>query len=84
MPSVFIFQYNIERCMPSRAAALLDDQDLIHKAAGWMLREVGKRDRPILEAFLKENYRKMPRTMLRYATERLDQEDREAYLKGLV
>jgi 3-methyladenine DNA glycosylase AlkD len=63
---------------------LHDKQDLIHKAAGWMLREVGKRDRPILEAFLKENYRKMPRTMLRYATERLDQEDREAYLKGLV
>ncbi len=63
---------------------LLDKEDLIHKAAGWMLREVGKRDQPILETFLKQNYRKMPRTMLRYAIERFGKEDREAYLKGLV
>jgi 3-methyladenine DNA glycosylase AlkD len=63
---------------------LLDKEDLIHKAAGWMLREVGKRDQPTLEAFLKQNYRKMPRTMLRYAIERFGKEDREAYLKGVV
>jgi 3-methyladenine DNA glycosylase AlkD len=66
------------------ALLLLDEEDLIHKAAGWMLREVGKRDQPTLETFLKQNYRKMPRTMLRYAIERLGKEDREAYLKGLV
>jgi 3-methyladenine DNA glycosylase AlkD len=63
---------------------LRDKEDLIHKAAGWMLREVGKRDQPILETFLKRHHRNMPRTMLRYAIERLDKEDREAYLKGWV
>jgi 3-methyladenine DNA glycosylase AlkD len=61
---------------------LRDEEDLIHKAVGWMLREVGKRDRPTLEAFLKRTYRKMPRTMLRYAIERFGKEEREAYLKG--
>jgi 3-methyladenine DNA glycosylase AlkD len=67
------------------AGKLLQDQeDLIHKAAGWMLREVGKRDQPSLETFLKQHCRTMPRTMLRYAIERLSQEDRERYLKGLV
>jgi 3-methyladenine DNA glycosylase AlkD len=59
-----------------------DDEDLIHKAAGWMLREVGKRDRMTLETFLKQHCRKMPRTMLRYAIERFEKEEREVYLKG--
>lgn len=63
---------------------LNDKEDLIHKAVGWMLREVGKRDEPALEAFLSEHYRQMPRTMLRYAIERLPSERRQAYLKGLV
>jgi 3-methyladenine DNA glycosylase AlkD len=67
------------------AAVLLRDQeDLIHKAVGWMLREVGKRNQPTLETFLMQNYRKMPRTMLRYAIERFGKEEREAYLKGYV
>ena len=66
------------------ALLLLDKEDLIHKAVGWMLREVGKRDQPTLETFLKQNYRKMPRTMLRYAIERFGKEDREAYLKGMI
>jgi len=67
-----------------RAAELLldDRQDLIHKAAGWMLREVGKRDQGSLEGFLNAHYRKMPRTMLRYAIERLPEDERRAYLKG--
>ena len=58
---------------------LLDDkQDLIHKACGWMLREVGKRDETLLRGFLDEHAPTMPRTMLRYAIERLP--DRQRYL----
>lgn len=61
---------------------LLDDkEDLIHKAVGWMLREVGKRNLGREEAFLKKYYMKMPRTMLRYAIERLSDEKKRFYMK---
>ncbi len=61
--------------------ALIDDgHDLIHKASGWVLREVGKKDQSVLEEFLLEHYKKMPRTMLRYAIERLPEERRRFYM----
>lgn len=60
---------------------LHDKHDLIHKAAGWMLREIGKVNQVAEEDFLKKNHKKMPRTMLRYAIERFDEGKRNFYMK---
>ena len=57
-----------------------DDHDLIHKASGWVLREVGKRNIDKLISFLDEYYLEMPRTMLRYAIEKLSEDQRKYYL----
>lgn len=63
---------------------LNDTDDLIHKAVGWMLREVGNRDRKAEAQYLKKTYKVMPRTMLRYSIEKFSKEERKAYLKGEV
>jgi 3-methyladenine DNA glycosylase AlkD len=60
---------------------LTHKHDLMHKACGWMLREVGKRDEKTLTGFLDNHHAKMPRTMLRYAIERLSPEQKKKYMQ---
>ncbi len=77
----FIKNKKFEDTLKISGILLNDKHDLIHKAVGWMLREVGKRDLKAEEKFLKKYYKKMPRTMLRYAIERFDKKKKEFYLK---
>jgi 3-methyladenine DNA glycosylase AlkD len=61
-----------------------DREDLIHKAVGWMLREIGKRNPGAERTFLQERYKDMPRTMLRYAIEKFPEPERKQYLQGAI
>lgn len=58
-----------------------DKEDLMHKAVGWMLREMGKKNEKVLLKFLNVNYKKMPRTALRYAIERLSESEKKKYMQ---
>jgi len=78
----FIRQQQFDETLRICEILISDKEDLIHKAVGWMLREVGKRDRRAEEAFLRKHYRQMPRTMLRYAIERFPAAKREHFMKG--
>ncbi len=74
----------VEDALRIAAILLADSHDLIHKAVGWALREVGKVARPQLLAFLRSNYPAMPRTALRYAIERFPPEERKRMLQGRI
>ncbi len=78
----FIRQEKFDDTLTIAEILLNDSHDLIHKAVGWMLREVGKRDEKVLEDFLKKHYSDIPRTTLRYAIERFEEGKRKAWLKG--
>ncbi|MCC7432798.1 DNA alkylation repair protein [Candidatus Peregrinibacteria bacterium] len=80
----FIKQNDFTDTLKISEILLNDKHDLMHKAVGWMLREVGKIDRPTLDQFLRTHYQKMPRTALRYAIEHYPEAERQKFLKGLI
>ncbi|QQG47370.1 MAG: DNA alkylation repair protein [Candidatus Woesebacteria bacterium] len=80
----YIAQSDFNDTLKISKILLSDKHDLIHKAVGWVLREVGKKDITLLKKFLKENYENIPRTALRYSIERFPDLERKKYLKGEI
>lgn len=78
----FIREGDLKDCLEISGLLLDDRHDLIHKATGWALREAGKKDIKALRAFLKAHAAKMPRTMLRYAIERMPERERRKWLSA--
>ncbi len=81
---IFIKEGKYEDTLKIAEILMNNKQDLIHKAVGWMLREVGKKDFDVEYNFLAKNYKKMPRTMLRYSIEKFDEGLRQDFLKGRI
>ena len=76
-----LYIYDFDDTLELAHLLLTDEEDLIHKAVGWMLREVGKRNQDLLKQFITQHYDALPRTTLRYAIERFPENQRKKILK---